>query len=88
MKTEILLISTKDVIADEFGPVGMANNELAAVRQFEYQMKKLVESPSIRTDYELYELGVFNVESGEITVSSHHPLLLKKGSEFIPKVDS
>lgn len=84
MKTEILLISTKDIVADEFGPVGMANNELAAIRQFEYQMKKMVESPDIRRDYALYEIGVFNIESGVITVSSHHPILLKSGSEYVP----
>lgn len=84
MKTEILLISTKDIVADEFGPVGMANNELAAIRQFEYQMKKMVESPDIRRDYALYEIGVFNVESGEITISSHHPILLKNGSDYVP----
>lgn len=85
MTKQVLLISTKDMVADEFGPIGMSNNEKSAVRQFEYQMLKMVESPLIRADYALYEVACFDVETGAVITTQDHPLLLKRGIDYVPK---
>lgn len=85
MTKEVLLISTKDIVAEEFGPVGVVNTEKAAIRQFEYQMMKMVESPLIRADYDLYEVACLDIETGVVTVTSSHPILLKCGVDYVPK---
>lgn len=83
--SSVLVTSVKDVVAEEFGPVGFSNNVESARRQFRFQMDRMVESPSIRADYELYCVGVFDTVSGSMIIDSDMPKLLDCGSNYLPK---
>lgn len=61
------LYVVKDIVAAQFGPPMAARTEMAASRQFILMFK----DPNIsQTDYELYSVGTFDEDTGEMKVHS------------------
>lgn len=64
MKKEVY--SIKDIVTGEFAGPWLAKNDGAAIRAF-VEGKGKVSSPN---DYELYFLGLFNVETGVFVIDA------------------
>ncbi len=60
------LYSIRDLVAEEFAPVFVANNDSTAIRMCSETVKDNKIMSSHLSDYALYNLGSFDISSGEI----------------------
>lgn len=58
-----LMVSVYDKVAKEHGEIVMVNNKDVAERFFKQQVLNKVQNPD---DYELYQHGYFNTETGVV----------------------
>lgn len=77
------LYSVKDKYLDFTGPL-MFKDDKVAIRWFEAQMKQKIEQDRVDPKYwDLYLVGTFNTETGEITGSKQHEIQLIREGEGI-----
>ena len=60
------LYSIRDLVAEEFAPVFVANNDNTAIRMCSETVKDNKIMASHLSDYALYNLGSFDISTGEI----------------------
>ncbi len=60
------LYSIRDLVAEEFAPVFVANNDSTAIRMCAETVKDNKIMSSHLSDYALYNLGSFDIFTGEI----------------------
>lgn len=63
---ENTLYVIRDNVADTFGPLYEAKNDAVAIRQF----KNLLERQVNKEDFELYKVGKYDNEKGEVSALS------------------
>ena len=71
---EKYLFAVKDLVADEFGPVFIANNDASAIRMCQEMYRKNETMKVHCVDYAVYRLGLWNLNSGKIVPTADNLL--------------
>lgn len=71
------LYSIYDRVSGEYGSIFMEKNDSLAIRKFNYLASN---SKMVSADLELYVLGFFDTETGEL-VAENKPVFISKYSE-------
>lgn len=77
------IYSIFDKVALEFGPLFEAKNSAVALRNFQMMFRR--DKVSNPADFDLYQLGICDHDSGQISVQV--PTVISSGSDFVDKVD-
>ena len=81
MKTNIYpVFAIRDAVSGSFGSLLVESNEQTARRNFRYGCRDGI-MDFARDDFSLYQIGTFNVDSGEFTCLPI-PQLICKASDF------
>lgn len=74
-----LLFTIRDSVAEHFGPIFQAVNTGVAMRNFRNILKDVPEYD--RDAYEVYQVGQFDDESGEILYNRPKPIVVEEVSD-------